>query len=366
MSRKTIYNHDIRHCLASGWDGWDLYSGRAAGISRPADIVQLHPELRKLWPLITRHYENIGLNHSRNPVWDVSFRIFEQFPGYEISPFIFTDAVNPESAAARLLFDRDPVRMEIVHEINSKNNFVGRAEKMGIRVPATISFENKKYIPSKSPAFPCFLKPAVSVSGYGIIRCDSGEELNQALQEFPDETPFQIQEAVPACCFLNLQYQVIGKKACPLAATEQLLDGYTHSGSRFPVADPPWEFLDPLADRLAEIGLKGIFAFDLAVAGSPLDPVYFVLECNPRFNGSTYPVLIAKELGIEAWSCEAFSTKYRHLNEVDLSGIEYDAETGRGVILINWGTILAGYLGILLAGSPVQQNLLRAELLKRL
>lgn len=352
--------------MASGWEGWDLYSGRAAGISRPSDMLQLHPELKKLWPVITRHYENIGLSHSENPVWDLSFRVFEQFPDAKISPFIFTDAVNQKSEVGELLRGRDPERMDIVHHINSKNNFVRLADKMGIKVPVTMSFENRKGLPSNRPGFPCLLKPAVSVSGFGIIRCETSEELDQALQKIPDDTPCQVQEVVLATCFLNLQYEITGGTTRHLAATEQLLEGCAHSGSRFPVSGPPWKLLDPMADWLAEKGIKEIFAFDLAVAGSTLKPEYFALECNPRFNGSTYPSLIANKLGISSWSCETFTTKYRHLNDLDLTGIEYDSSTREGLILVNWGTVLAGYLGILLAGSDVQQSRIRNELLKRL
>lgn len=306
MNTITVYNHDIRYCSASGWEGWELYSGRALGISGPNDIVQVHPELIKLWPEITRRYENIGLTHSMNPVWDVSFSVFEEFPGSTISPFIFTDAVNLKSKEGVFLRKRDPARMEIVHYINSKNNFIHLARKMGIRVPATLSFDCKKNMSPDIPGFPCLLKPSVSVSGFGIIRCKTMEELRQALQGIPDNVPYQVQEAVNTICFLNLQYEAAEGKARRGAATEQILDGATHSGSRFPVPDSPWELLDPLADLLAEKGIKGIFAFDLAVAGSLLDPEYFALECNPRFNGSTYPAIIAGKLGIQAWSCETF------------------------------------------------------------
>ncbi len=105
MNTTTVYNHDIRYCSASGWEGWELYSGRALGISGHNDIVQVHPELIKLWPEITRHYENIGLTHSMNPVWDVSFSVFEEFPGSTISPFIFTDAVNLKSKEGVVLIN---------------------------------------------------------------------------------------------------------------------------------------------------------------------------------------------------------------------------------------------------------------------
>lgn len=366
MNAITIYNHDTRLCLSKGWDGWDLYSGRAVGISLPSDIVQMHPEMRKLWPRITRHYRNIGLSHSRNPVWDTSFKIFEKFPLSKASPFIFTDAANQNSEEGAWLRRHDPARMNVVNYINSKNNFIVLARKMGLRTPATLTFENKNNISLDSPGFPCFLKPAVSVSGFGITCCETRKELEQALQKIPDNTPCQIQEVIDANYFLNLQYEETNGRARRFAATEQILNGCTHSGSHFPVPDPPWELLDPLADWLAEKGIKGVFAFDLAVTGSRLNPEYFTLECNPRFNGSTYPVVISRKLGIQSWSCETFSTGSRSLHELDFSGIEYEASTGEGIVLINWGTILAGYLGILLAGTDEQQARVRNELLKRL
>ena len=366
MKPITIYNHDIRHCLPKGWDGWDLYSGRAAGISLPSDIVQMRPEMRELWPGITRHYGNIGLSHSRNPVWDISFSVFERFPLSKASPFIFTDAVNQNSEEGAWLRRQDPARMNVVNYINSKNNFIILARKMGLRTPVTLTFENAETISLDSSDFPCFLKPSVSVSGFGITRCETREELEQALQEMPDNAPCQVQEVITANYFLNLQYEVTKGGAQRFAATEQILEGCVHSGSRYPVPDPPWELLDPLADWLAEKGIKGVFAFDLAVTGSRQNPEYFTLECNPRFNGSTYPVVIARKLGIRAWSCENFSTGHRRLHELDFSGIEYDSTTGEGIILVNWGTVLAGYLGILLAGTDEQQGRVRHELLKRL
>ena len=49
-----------------------------------------------------------------------------------------------------------------------------------------------------------------------------------------------------------------------------------------------------------------------------------------------------------------------------LRGLEFDRETGTGVILVNWGSILVGKLSILLAGSIEQQNELKALLKQRL
>ncbi len=54
------------------------------------------------------------------------------------------------------------------------------------------------------------------------------------------------------------------------------------------------------------------------------------------------------------------------LDEIDLSGLEYDSSTGVGVIVVNWGSVLAGRLGVLIAGSITQQNQLRQLLKQRL
>jgi hypothetical protein len=59
-------------------------------------------------------------------------------------------------------------------------------------------------------------------------------------------------------------------------------------------------------------------------------------------------------------------TVHRHLCTIDLSGIEYDSQTGEGVILVNWGTVLVGKLVVLLAGSREVQDALFVELASRL
>ena len=49
-----------------------------------------------------------------------------------------------------------------------------------------------------------------------------------------------------------------------------------------------------------------------------------------------------------------------------MSGIEYDPGRRSGIILVNWGTIVIGRLGVLIAGSRIEQKRLEAELLVRL
>ena len=120
------------------------------------------------------------------------------------------------------------------------------------------------------------------------------------------------------------------------------------------------------AEHALQRGMKDIFAFDVAVTAQPGECRYLALECNPRFNGASYPTLVARKLGIERWSYETFTTEFRNLGEIDLEGIEYEAQSGTGVILLNWGPVILGNLGILLAGPVEKQKLLKNKLRKRL
>ncbi len=96
------------------------------------------------------------------------------------------------------------------------------------------------------------------------------------------------------------------------------------------------------------------------------EPSYYAIECNPRFNGASYPTGIAKKLNIASWASENFNTRYTSLKDIELSGLEFAPQTSTGVILVNWGSVLVGKLSILLAGSIEQQNELKTLLKKRL
>ena len=60
------------------------------------------------------------------------------------------------------------------------------------------------------------------------------------------------------------------------------------------------------------------------------------------------------------------STKVRSLSEVDISDIEFDKQTGEGVIIVNWGIVSMGELVVLLAGSREYRDVLLLELEARL
>lgn len=366
MGRKRIFNHDIMHCTNDAVVGNYLYSGRVLGMSEPDDLIQLHPDLESQWAAINAHYRRIGLSHSQNPIWNVSFEELRKHPDYEPSVFIFSDDLDNLPKDKDWFCEVNQDWQEIVQFINSKNNFIRLAEDLNVNVPRTVCAENKSKLleDNDNIPFPCYLKPAISVDGVGIYRCENSQELNNSLANLDEDTPIQVQQEVIADKFLNLQYVVKDGTVKPLAATEQILDGFAHQGNRYPTSYQPWDLVEPMAKWMAKKGMKGIFAFDVATVKDKTE--CFAIECNPRFNGASYPTGIAQKLGIDSWCSDNFATKYRSLDEIDLGDLEYNSATKTGAIIYNWGSILAGKLGILLAGSIAQQEQLRNLLKQRL
>ncbi len=357
IADKYIVNHDIMHCTAEGVLANHLFSGRALGMSQPSDIIQLHPDLQPLWASITAHYERIGLSYSDNVIWNVDMRELGRHIGFHPSVFYF----GPEQSLN--WGDRD--WLDSVEFINSKNNFAGLAQELEVPIPWTLTYASPAEIDDAVIAgleFPCYLKAAISVAGVGIFRCSNAEEFISARDSFTAQTPLQIQQEVITNIFLNLQYRVQRGKLERLACSEQILDGFTHQGNKYPASYQPWEMVEPMAYWLVEKGMQGVFAFDVAVIEDQGEITFKAIECNPRFNGATYPTLIAEKLAITEWSARTYDTHYRHLDQLDLRQLEYNPATGSGIILVNWGPVLAGKLVILLAGDQQQQAYLDAEL----
>ncbi|PZD71902.1 hypothetical protein C1752_04340 [Acaryochloris thomasi RCC1774] len=360
-----IYNHDIMTCTHEAVDGNHLYSGRVLGMTAPEDLIQLHPDLQPEWSAIIEHYRRVGLSPSANVIWDVSLKRMEEYPDHVPSVFYFGDALHQESCDRNYFHQLDQDWHSVVEFINSKNNFMQLAEELGVTVPQTQCYQETAEVTGEIP-YPCYLKPAVSVDGVGIVRCQTEAELDQALKEMPAHNSFQIQEEIVASAFLNLQYQATEESVKPLAASEQILDGCAHGGNRYPTAHQPWDLVTPMAQWMAQKGMKDVFAFDVAVDERGTKPRYLAIECNPRFNGASYPTGVAHKLGIESWSCETFRTDYRSLEQIDIKDIEFNPETGTGIIIVNWGPIQVGKLVILLAGSQEEQQTLKMALRAKL
>jgi hypothetical protein len=358
---RRIHNHDIMGCTADGVTGNHLYSGRALGLTAPGDIIQLHPALESQWAAICAHYDRVGLSHTSDVIWDTRHRFLADYPEHDLSVFFF----GPAEQEAR----PDQPWFRVVDYINSKNRFMALADALGVPVPRTLCFDGVEAIGADDIAaapYPCYLKAAVSVSGVGIYRCADSTALTAAMTRFEPGVPVQIQAEVDTSLFLNLQYASGPTGLKRHAATEQVLEGFVHQGNRHPAAHAPWDIVEPMAAWLHHEGMRGVFAFDVAVIDGAAGTEYLAIECNPRYNGASYPTGVAHKLGIEQWLARAFPTRHRSLADIDLGGIEYDPATGEGVIMVNWGPVLVGKLLVLIAGEPDVQTALCAALAERL
>ncbi|MET0116847.1 MAG: ATP-grasp domain-containing protein [Sedimenticola sp.] len=358
---RRLYNHDIMHCTAEEVTGNEFYSARALGMTQGEDIIQLSPHLKPEWRAICAHYERVGLNHTQRVVWNTNLQQISLHPNFQPSVFFF----GQDEYRAH----RDKSWSDVVEITNSKNSFMVLANELGVPVPETICFERVDEITAieaESFTYPCYLKAAISVSGVGIYRCEHMKSLLHAVKSFDPSTPVQVQEEVRTDCFLNMQYEVKENTYRRLLTSEQILEGTAHQGNVYPARHEPWEVVEPMAKWMAEQGFKDVFAFDVAVVEKDNETRYVAIECNPRFNGASYPTAIAMKLDIPEWESRYFKTWHTSLSGIDLKGLEYDATTGEGVVIVNWGPILVGKLMIMLAGpEPVRQRL-KVELNKRL
>jgi hypothetical protein len=358
----VLYNHDIMNCTAEGISGNEFYSARALGLTEAEDIIQLSPHLKPEWPAICRHYDRIGLSHTNRVIWSTSLEQVALHSEYTPSLFFFGE--NEHNAV------KDQRWADVVNYTNSKNNFIKLAQQLGVPVPKTRCFNRADEITQEvanTTIFPCYLKAAVSVSGVGIYRAETAKALLVAANTFATDTPVQIQEEVLSNCFLNMQYQVVNSEPHRLLTTEQILEGTAHQGNIYPARAEPWEVVEPIAVWMTQQGFRDLFAFDVAVVEEQGKPNrYLVIECNPRYNGASYPTAIALKLDIHQWEVRYFKTWHTSLVNIDLSGIEYNSQSGEGVILVNWGPILVGKLMFMLAGTEEVRGKLEVDLTHRL
>jgi len=288
---KKIYNHEMnehsrREEIACVPDLYK-YHCRSLCMTNPGDIIQLHPDLRKDFDYITAHYDRIGLSYTRNVVWNDDLEIIRNFPNYELSVYFFGEKVNHVHPNEKWF--------RIAQTMNSKNDFIRTCKELSVYIPETFCFKGKEELKDYEKFdFPVYFKISTSSSGRGVIKCWNAAELENAVSMLNSGINFQIQKEIDAKAFINVQY-VIEEGICERGIiSEQVLNGFKHIGNRFPTPyNDAFELTDRIAMKMTNEGMKGFFAFDLAVTK---DGKYAVIECNPRVNGATYPTIIALKL----------------------------------------------------------------------
>jgi hypothetical protein len=363
----TIYNHSTHFyhaLLAHNPDSYnkldansyfDRCASRVLGSTTPDDILQIEPSLKSEYPYILAHYDQVGIDYTKNVLWDVSLEAIKDFPNHRLSVFLFGDDANTARPADK--------RYNATRTHNNKNDFIRFCETHNFPVPKTIYGNTDSKPPTYGHLkFPLYLKGAVAAMGSSVMRCVNPQEVTDNLKKVTGE--YQLQEEVPGDIFLNVQYGVNDQGVSShLATTEQILDGVAYVGSRYPSSFDPRSLTDVVAQKLADEGLEDIFGIDVAVTPQG---EFVIIECNPRWNGSTYFSQIADRLHIDTWSTATMATHFRSLADIKLDDLAYTASRKHGIILIHWGSIKNGKLRVLFAGTQDQQHTLRMALAKRL
>lgn len=351
-NQRSIVNHDILDCSAN--DALDKvlgvhhYSGRVLGSTNPEDVLQLNPDLKEHWDWISGHYKKAGISYSETIIWNDSFDVMTGFNHHEPSVFFFGDRAHKAKP--------DQAWYDIVKKMNSKNDFIEICSQLNVPTPKTWCFDCKSQVDVEIGfPFPVYLKIAVSVSGLGVVKCNNASELEIELLKIERNIPLQIQEGKDAFTFLNLQYRKNGKLERVLA-TEQVLKGCCHVGNAYPTKHQPWELTDGIAEEMVHQGMRGYFAFDIAACNENGKVAYYAIECNPRFNGSSYPTNIAKKIGAKNWIAKKVSTSMNSFSNVDLGEIQYTPKKGVGVIVVNWGSITEKEIGVMFVSDNAKQE----------
>lgn len=367
----TVYYHTLKlivdeHDLGS-IKGVLGYESRAFALGERKDTVILSSDLERETSAIRGHYNRIGLEYCGEVVFADSHKVLEQFAGEEISVFLHTPKL--------LKYTGEKRRLTAVAFFGDKNNFIPWAKKHGAKVPKTITFVNKndfyKHKGDYVLGFPVFFKKAVSDSGVGLRLCRDMKELEEMLTAFGDKA-FQLQAPLSEkAIFCNVQfYGTDSGKAVALDATRQILEKHSHAGNETLAPGEfsgIWKSVTPLAEKMVQANLRGVFGIDVAVTSYNGEEKYFVIECNPRWNGSSYPTRIAEKLGVSAWRAEYIYTGPCKSLEEFLSALrnthlEYNPQKKRGVVVFNWGPIKDGKVGVMfISTDPKERMRLKAN-----
>lgn len=354
-----LFNHDIRGSGPASLGLGRMYASRALCITAKDDVIQLPVELKKHWDYIQAHYARVGLECGHQVVWDLRLEQTRNYPDAPLSCFYFGERENQ--------FRKNPRRLKITSQLNSKNTLMALAKQKNIKTPRTICFDSKElFIHVDEINYPVYLKPSVSTSGLGIVRCDHHKSLAHAVAMLQTGVAFQVQSAVDAEVFSSYQFETVDGKAKVLLISDQIISNNAHVGNCYPARHEDKKFLMDIAQFAVDEGMEDVFAFDVAVSTGPQGLAYDLIECNPRYTAATYPAIVAKKLNIACWMSLIIDVPFRSFAGFDIKDLEYQSKTQQGLILINWGTIEYGRLMFMMVGTPEQQLALVAQIRHRL
>lgn len=324
-----------------GSDG--LASGRPWCLTHRDDVITIPRGLRAHLPYVGDHYARIGLPVTQQIVWDTDAPV--EVPSGMVPSALCTD--NPQRTYHL--------------GIGDKNAFMRLCAKLVVVTPITYFSDKMEYL---CLPFPFMYKRAIGGCGIGVVHCATPEDVHAAIREHG--TYYQLQEMLSATAWLTVQCITTRGTTQHLATTEQLLEGYSHVGDTFPTPYDVWSVIAPLAEHLAQCGVRDMLEFNVAVVPQAEGHAFLPVSCKRGMGSALYPTLLCYELGASAWSARTLYTTRRTFDGLDLTGIEYDCTRRCGIVLVNWGLIETGRLNVACYGTSDEQRDLYRLLEERL
>jgi hypothetical protein len=358
-----VYYHDVASVYPSSelrsLPGASTYAARVLASTRTEDVVILPKETRLHLNWILDHYASVGLPNAQTILFG-GYESLRQFPDHELCVSFFSEKVHAVRPDQRWLTS--------ALDLHSKNNFIRVCNSLDIPVPQTTCFfglHEYKHSRFRPKQFPVYVKKAFSFPGLGVFRCESAHALESVVSGL--EFPFQIQASLPEETeFINVQYEIQKKRLIRGTITYQILNGNTHIGNSFPTrfdTGQIYQVTDELARWAQTIGIKGIFVFYVAV--TPSGQV-LPIECNPCWNGASYFSQVAEKSEVSEWESRNVDFSRRTFDGFSLGELTFDSKRKEGVIIIDWGCVGQGKLGVFVAGSPIVRQDYLVELKYRL
>ncbi len=342
----TLWNHapDGYGDLSDKPPVW-LLPARVLALTDPGDTVQIHPDLKAEFPYILEHYRGISLPTATSAEYDLGYEVVRRYPDHQHDIWLF----GPGAHSVR----PDQPRFDAAQRLNDKNWFITWCRDV-LKLPTAVTecYLHGQPTTDSRLTLPLFVKGAVAGAGMEVFPCQSPDEIQSAIRRIAGD--YQLQTPVEHIASLNVQYYADGTgDTRHVATSEQILkNGTIHQGNRYPSRFNPRALTDPLAAAAARLGARGIFAFDVLVTP---DGRFILIECNPRPNGATYYTIVAQRLGVTAWTGLNLPIRHRNLASIKLGSLEFNPATKTGLVIVNWGTVYLGIIGLLIAGSPKQQ-----------
>lgn len=355
--KPTFFQHtvSIEHlydCLPSSHLPSVGKEGRVLPLSNPKDVVQLSSLLTSPFFWINDHFERAGLAVAKEVIFSEDLL---EIPVHNRLANLDVFCWGRENGGEIFL-------VEYVKALNDKNYFTDLCAKKGWPVPKTLSFKDVTELQNWKPStdeYPVVVKAAVSGGGKEVWVCHNVDDFDVAVDKLNGRR-FQVQEFLPDASFYSVQYRSTEGEPF-VKVTQQIIQGNSYAGTSTKVSPEGvrlvMDLVQPCLDYISSLGIK-IFGIDFAYTA---DGQVLFLECNPRYGASMYPAAVAQRLGHQDWEY-----RYLHPGLVDLSqvlpeGREYCPKKKAGAVIVDWGSILRGEVGILFLGLEEQRMSMISE-----